>query len=311
MISEHDEMFAGKSIREYESENGIVNPSDTAYRISIDFDAHDEGSTFPDLFARYLADPLARQTTALVIGDWGGASMGNNSTPVIEALVAASEKLLNLTALFIGDMISEESEISWIQLTDMSPLWDAYPLLEHFRVRGGEGLTLGRLRLPHLKSLVIESGGLNAEVVREVGAAELPELEHLEIWLGDDGYGATTEPADLAPILSGTKFPKLNYLGLRDSCIADDVAAAVAIAPVMRQIATLDLSLGTLTDMGAQALLASPYLKRLTLLDLHFHYISDAVVDQLKRTGIEVNIDDRQEGYTYKDEIQRYVSVSE
>jgi hypothetical protein len=311
MISQHETEFAGKRIQPYDGQSRIENPEETAYHFSIDYDAHEDGATFPDLFARFLGDPLARHATALVVGDWGGAGMGNASEPVVEALVAARDKLPKLTALFIGEMISEESEISWIHLSDLSPLWNAYPQLEHFRVRGGEGLSLGTLKLACLKSLVIESGGLAGEVVREVGAAELRELQQLELWLGDDGYGATTRPEDLVPILSGQKFPKLRYLGLRDSCIADEVAAAVAIAPVMQRITTLDLSLGTLTDEGAKALLASPYLGRLSLLDIHHHYVSEALSDQLRKTGVLLNADDRREPDEYRGEIHRYVSVAE
>jgi hypothetical protein len=309
MISEHETVFAGKSIEPYDGKTRVENPAVAAYRLSIDYESQEDGATFPDLLARLLADPLSQQATALVVGSWGDVS--NDSTVVVEALVAACEKLPKLTALFIGEIISEECEISWIQQSDLSALWEAYPGLEHFRVRGGGGLSLGAMRLAHLKSLVVESGGLAAEVVREIGAADLPELEHLEVWLGDDGYGASTEPADLAPILSGARFPRLKYLGLRDSCIADQVAVAVAGAPVMQRIATLDLSLGTLTDEGAKTLLASPYLKQLKLLDIHHHYVSEAVVDQLRRTGIQINADDSKEPDEYRGQIYRYVSVSE
>lgn len=311
MISDPETTFAGKPVQPYRPGSSIVNAAAAAWRLSIDYDAHEEGETFPDLLARFLADPLSGEVTTLVIGDWGGAGMGNDSAPVVEALVGAHERLPHLAALFIGEMVSEESEISWIHLSDLSPLWTAYPALQHLRIRGGEGLSLGTMKLAHLKSLVIESGGLAAEVVEEVGGADLPELEYLEIWLGDDGYGATTRPEDLAPILSGNKFPKLQHLGLRDSCIADEVAAAVAGAPVMQRIATLDLSLGNLSDTGAKALLASPYLKRLAFLDIHFHYVSEAVTDQLRRLVPRLNADDRREADEDGDETYRYVAVSE
>lgn len=311
MISEHEAAFAGQTIRWYDERTAIENPADTAYRLSIDFDAHEQGARFPDLLARFLADRLSRDVTSLVVGDWGGAGMGNDSAPVVEALVAAREKLSRLTALFLGEMVSEESEISWIHLSDLSAIWEAYPGLEHIRIRGGEGLSLGTPRLARLNSLVIESGGLAAEVLREVGAAELPALEHLELWLGTDQYGATTRPEDLAPVLSGRKFPKLRYLGLRDSSIADEVAAAVANSPVMQQIATLDLSLGTLTDVGAESLLASPYLKRLGLLDIHHHYVSEAAVARLRSAAVRLNADQRREPEEYRGETYRYVAVAE
>ena len=229
----------------------------------------------------------------------------------MEALVAAREQLPNLKAIFLGDIISEENEISWINQSDVSPLFDAYPLLERFAVRGGTGLVFGSLRHAHLKSLVIQSGGLDAGVVRAVSAAHLPELEHLELWLGVEAYGGNVTVDDLAPLLSGALFPKLSYLGLRDSEIADAIAAAVARAPVLERIRVLDLSLGTLTDEGAAALLASPAVARLEKLDLHHHFCSEAMMEKLRGLGIEVDVSQRQEEEEYDGERWRYVAVSE
>jgi hypothetical protein len=86
------------------------------------------------------------------------------------------------------------------------------------------------------------------------------------------------------------------------------VAAAIADAPVLGRIAILDLSLGTLSDQGAKAILASPYLKQLKLLDLHHHYISEAAQKQLQSIGIHVNLDDPKEAESLDD---RYVAVGE
>ena len=81
---------------------------------------------------------------------------------------------------------------------------------------------------------------------------------------------------DLAPILAGARLPALKHLGLRDAEIADEVAAALAGAPVVARLETLDLSLGTLSDAGAAALLAGQPLTHLRKLDLHHHFLSDA-----------------------------------
>jgi hypothetical protein len=249
--------------------------------------------------------------TGLVVGSWVDVPMGNDAEPVVEALVAARDKLPALEAVFLGDIISEECEISWIHQTDVSPLLAAYPELEHFGVRGSDNLSLGTLRHARLKTLVIQSGGLPARVVREVGAAELPELEHLELWLGERHYGGDSTVADLAPILSGARFPKLRYLGLRDAEQADEIAAAAATAPLTERIRVLDLSLGTLGDQGAISLLASPAVARLEKLDIQHHYCSEATVEKLKALGIEVDASDRKEPDKYRGESHRYVAVGE
>ena len=237
--------------------------------------------------------------------------MDETSAPVVEALVAARDRLPKLRAIFFGDIIGEECEISWIRQSDVSPLFTAYPQLEHFCVRGAEGLSLGSLKHGRLKSLIIQSGGLGANVVREVAAADLPELEHLELWLGEENYGGDATVADLTPILDGGLFPKLRRLGLRDSQIADQIALAVATAPVVERIRVLDLSLGALTDEGAAALLGSPAIARLEKLDVHHHYCSEEMTAKLQSLGVEVDASEREEPDVYGDEVWRYVSVGE
>src|SRR5262249_46830141 len=149
-----------------------------------------------------------------------------------------------LRALFLGDIISEECEVSWIRQGDVSPLLAAFPRLEHFKVRGSARLAFGGVRHDHLRVLAGGSGGPSEAVLAEIYAADFPRLEHLELWLGSPWYGATPDPVPLVPLLRGRTFPRLRYLGLRNSLIADLVAQAVALAPVLRKLKVLDLSMG-------------------------------------------------------------------
>lgn len=312
-IYEYATEFAGKPVQDWDPEEGIAAPEDVHYAVRLSYDQAEEGVRWTDLFARYLADPAASRTTGLVIGNWAalGGGRDQGSEPVVQALVAARDRLPNLTALFLGDITSEENEISWIQQSDVSPLFGAFPNLEHLTLRGGNELRLGAVRHARLESLVIQSGGLNAEVVRSVAAATLPQLEHLELWLGEEEYGADFTLEDLEAILAGTQFPNLRYLGLRDSERADVIAAAVAEAPVLSQIRILDLSLGTLGDDGARALLASEGVRGLEKLVLSHHFCSDEVVAELEELEIEVDVSDRQDPDEYDDVSYRYIAVGE
>ncbi|HEU5116703.1 MAG TPA: hypothetical protein VFT74_08530, partial [Isosphaeraceae bacterium] len=193
-----------------------MDPAGTAYRLVLDYDDAERGVTFESLWNEFLKDPACGQVVALVIGSWNQLDSDITSESIIAALAASSDRLPNLKSLFIGDITYDECEISWIRQAEVTPILQAFPALEHFRVRGAEGLALGAIRHEALKALVIESGGLPGEVVRSVCAAEFPNLEHLELWLGSGGYGGDTSSEDLAPILSGTVFPRLKYLGLRD-----------------------------------------------------------------------------------------------
>jgi hypothetical protein len=146
--------------------------------------------------------------------------------------------------------------------------------------------------------------------VRALTRAELPALEHLELWLGEENYGGSVRVADLTPLLSGQLFPNLKYLGLRNSEIADEIAAALLHAPVLDRIRVLDLSMGTLGDEGAAALLANPAVAKLELLDVHHHFCSEEMVARLGQLGIKVNTDERQNPDEY-DGDWRYVAVGE
>jgi hypothetical protein len=301
--------FAGRPVQDWQPDAGPIDPA-VFYRVSLTYDESEGGELWSDRFAELLDHPGAGALEGIVVGAWG--QMFDNQAAavrVVEALVAARDRLPRLRAIFFGDITYEECEISWIQNTDVSPLFDAYPALEHFAVRGANGLRLGALRHDRLRSLAVQSGGLDIAITREITAAELPALDHLELWLGTADYGGTTTLEDLAPILSGARFPRLTYLGLRDSEIADAIAAAVANAPVLDRLRILDLSLGTLGDEGAAALLANPALARLEKLDIHYHYCSPQMVERLQALGIEVDASDPQNESDYDGD--RYVSVSE
>lgn len=277
------------------------------------FDTHawhlsavDSGGDVATLLADLADSPGADGVHALVIGDWGSPI---GSGPPIAELVAAADRLPNLRALFIGDMEPGQCEISWIHQDDVAPLLHAYPRLEVLQIRGSNQLRVTPLRHDALRELVIESGGLPGEAVRDVAGCDLPMLEHLELWLGTDDYGGDSTVDDLAPILAGERFPRLTTLALRDAEIADQIAEALASAPVVARLSTLDLSLGVLSDRGAEALLAGQPLTHLKRLDLHHHYLSEAVSAQLVAAlpGAEVDVSDHQDTHEYG----RYVAVSE
>ncbi len=304
MISEHATEFAGLKVVDYERGGTLHDLESTAYALRVDYD-DDHSAT--DLLRELLADAGADRLQGVVVGVWAGEMYDVSSAEIVEVLTAAAPQLVSLRALFLGDVISEENEISWIKQSDLSPLWNAYPKLEHLLVRGSEGLSLGKIDLPFLKSLIIECGGLPKNVLADIAGANLPELEHLELYLGTGEYGADSSIDDVRLLLAGDRFPKLTHLGLRDSEMADEVAQAVAGSTILKQIKVLDLSLGTLGDVGGRALLECPDLKNLEKLDLHRHYLSEELMSQLQALPIEVDVSQRETDEEYG----RYVAVGE
>ncbi len=246
-----------------------------------------------------------------MIGHWS-IDAPDPVAPVIKQLVAKKDRLPQLLALFVGDISQEESEISWIEQSDLSPLLAAFPKLELLRVRGGTGLAFSKPKHDQLRALGIEAGGLDAKVVRQLCKAKFPQLEYLELWLGTDEYGGTCQVNDLQPILAGKAFPHLKYLGLRNAQIADEIAGVIVNSPIVKQIETLDLSLGTLSDEGGNALLDLPQDGNLKRLDLHYHFMSPAVVKKLRKLPLTVNTSNVQEPDDWGDgELMRFVAVGE
>ncbi|MFB9993318.1 STM4015 family protein [Deinococcus oregonensis] len=303
-INEHLTAFGGFDVVAWTPGEPLPDPATTICRLSVEWD---EAQSWEEKFSAFLALPGVEATPGLVVGWWSTDDTETEPTAVVEALVGAHARLPGLQALFFGDITYEENEVSWIMNTDLSPLLAAYPALRHLGVRGGNNLSLGQLDSGHLQTLIVQAGGLPVNVVREVMNARLPNLEHLELYLGTENYGADSSAADLAPLLDGHLFPKLSYLGLKNSDHQDEIAQMIADAPVLDSLHTLDLSLGTLSDDGALALLGSQRVRRLTRLDLRHHYCTPEVSAQLGELGPEVNLGDDQN----RDDDWRFVALGE
>lgn len=280
-----------------------------AWRLSTHVDAP---IGLAGLFERFVHTVDTAKVQALVIGYWHTDVLSQAPDPVRE-LCAHADAFPALRHLFIGDIVGEESEVSWLYAYDVTPVLEAFPRLESLGYRFGlerdhTGLQLGLgaaldapvvLRpLAHaaLRRLEFQTGGMPAALPRAVAACEFPALEHLDLWLGVSAYGGDAEVADLAGLLDGTRFPHLRRLGLMNAEIQDAIATAVAGAPVVERLDGLDLSMGVLSDAGAEAMLAGQPLTHLRYLNLRHHFVSESVVqrlrDALEPAGVRVAADE-------------------
>ncbi|MEK8131823.1 STM4015 family protein [Paenibacillus filicis] len=276
-------------------------------KLSIDYDQYEEGKKMQDLLEELAASPASGELTSLIIGDWGG-SYENDSSETVEALVRLKERFPKLRKLFLGDMGFEECEVSWIMQSNLGPLLTAYPELTSLTIKGSTGLSLDPAAHGKLEELVIICGGLSREVLAAIRDGQFPELTKLELYLGVDQYGFDGSLDDVLPLAEPGKFPKLTYLGLKDSEIQDEIAIALADSPILDQLHTLDLSMGTLSDEGAEALLQSERVRKLQLLNLSYHYMSDSMLERWKQTGLNVNLDEQQDA---DDDDYRYPALTE
>lgn len=301
----------GKPVVDFTPSEGIKDPEGCVYRLRSYCEDHDEES-LEVLLNSFGNDPRVSAVRELLIGAWedGGATAEEEN--IYQSLVRNAPKMPRLKLLFVGDIADEENMISWIMQGNITPVIHAFPGLEVFGVRGAE-LSFEALSHKRLKTLVVQSGGLLPDAVEELVAADLPALEHLEMWLGTEEYGGGASPNELAPLLRGECFPSLRYLGLRNADFTDDIIQALAEIPedapsILDRIEVLDLSLGTLSNEGARSLLGIARLKNLKKLILDHHYVTDeVVVAQLQELGPEVSLDEVKE----EDYGERYVSIGE
>ncbi|MFD8786088.1 STM4015 family protein [Kitasatospora sp. NPDC059599] len=323
-VNEHIERFHGLPVFDFveameeAAERGgadslrLPDAASAAWRINLDYESE---ATFAERWQQFLDTVDSERVTAVVIGQWSQEDPDSFREPM-EAVVAGADRLPALRALFVGDITCEQCEISWIQQCDITPLLTAFPELAELVVRGASedwdgkgGLALQPLRHEALRALRFESGGLPGSVVRSVAGCDFPALERLEFWLGVDNYGGDATMEDLTPFLDGTRFPALRHLGLQNSAFEDDIAAAVAHAPVVARLESLSLAMGVLTDQGATALLEGQPLTHLRSLDLHHHYLSDEMQQHLHQALPGVEIDLSEPGKP--DDRWRYVAVAE
>ena len=277
MYSELVSEFNEQPVVDFETAASWQGP-EVAYRVRVDYE--DDASLARRLDA-LVASPGAEDVAGLLIGCWAACGEGDNAAPVVAKLVELAPRLPNLKGLFLGDITFEECEISWINQTDVSPLLTAFPKLEWLSVRGGNGLAFSRVRHEALRVLIVETGGLPRSALRDIFLCDFPDLRFLELQLGDESYGFDGSVEDLQPLLSGDLFPRLTYLGLTNSVIADDIAAVVVNSPLVQRIQMLDLSLGNLSDEGVRSLHALSSCKNLQELDITHHYASPETVAEL------------------------------
>lgn len=255
----------------FKPEIGISDPIGTAYRLNINWRRLiNSQETTRKEFDLFLQDPCSSQVEALLL-PFGRTG---NCNDLVKVLVERKNWLLNLKALYIGDMHDYEYKTSDVTLSNMSPVLEAYPHLELLQVRGfgredNGGLSFYKIRHENLKTLIVETGYmLSHKLINQICALELPSLEYLELWLGNDLDYPVSEIGEeeerysidnsafkhLNPIISGAVFPQLKYLGLRSSNYSDAIAQAIVNFPLINKLKVLDLSMETLTVKGAKAL---------------------------------------------------------
>ncbi len=280
-------------------------------KYQYDYDDYDQGKGPSTMVDEILADPEFPKVTELVIGSWGSACE-EDCQGILDGIAANRERFAHVESLFVGDMDYEECEASWIMQGNYSALWEAMPQLKELTIKGSMDLELGDIRHDNLESLTIICGGLPVSVIRSVQKAKLPALKKLVLYIGIENYGFDGDADTIKTLLEQSDFPKLEYLGIEDSEIQDELAKVVLESKYMGQIHTLDLANGTLTDKGGQLLCDKlPSYPNVKVLDVHYHYMSEEMEKKLKALPLEADTSEANEPEEYRGEIWMNAMLTE
>lgn len=176
-------------------------------------------------------------------------------------------------------------QISWSHLGDVTPLYPALQNLVELSLHVGT-MDLGPwVDLPRLERLAILTGGLGREAFEAVLASPFPELHSLSLGFGSADYGCRCTIDDVRRLLERATLPKLRHLGLRNAEFQDAIVDELARSPRLATLRTLDVSMGTMGDVGAQVLLEqAPAFAHLESIDVSENFITPPVAERLRAT---------------------------
>ncbi len=248
-----------------------------------------------EVLSDILGSPVSRFMQTLLLSDFY-----EDQAKMQEALTTlerAGEKL-SLRNLYLGNY-GHYWDISSIKVGYIGDLYSLYPNLKTLDVYGAE-IELGQLEHAQLTSLCVRTGGLGSTSVDAIANAILPNLEILKIWFGSQWYGADSSIKQLQPLFSNKFFPKLKNLGLQNAEFQNDIVKSIIESSLLKQLERLDLSMGVMTDKGAQMILDNAVLfQHLLSLNLTENYISDSMCSMLENLFTQVDLG-------YQKEIDEY-----
>lgn len=268
---------------------------------------YDHDQVYEEL-AAFLDLESTRFLQELVLGPLPAEDM--LSIDKLVTVLEEKKKPVTLKVLEAGDI--GDYDISSTSSGFTEELFRAFPRLESLTLNGGD-LSVPKIDAPNLRTFKIQTGQLGKVSMKRICEARWPRLETLEIWFGDPNYGAECSIEDVLPILDAVGIPRVVNLGLMNCPFVDEIAKRLPGSKVLKQLYTLDLSKGALSDAGLAAMLEkSSAFSRLTDLYLSENALTEAGVENAKKLAKRVVATDQEpDRAADPDYSNRYVSVGE
>ncbi len=224
--------------------------------IEASIDAHDEGPSSDEILTA-LVDDGRRGVflQRLSLGRW--QSEESSYQTALEILGAKPR--LSLRSLVLGKGWDRDSgrALSFVEVGDASSALQRMPSLEVLKVHGNDAY-LGRLHLPRLRELRVRTQALSRGTLAALASAKLPELERLELWLGErPDHDVRADNTALLGLLTRAELPKLRHLALCRSGDTETLVEMLCRSPLLERLETLSLARGNLGGEGAELLVRS------------------------------------------------------
>lgn len=273
------------------------------YRVRLSHDSYSDAE-FKGKTVDILNDVLKHPSARFAV-EFAFMSNGDPNEDNLQNLIDALAKNAPPTVrkLSFGDNVVPADLID----VSLAKLWKGVPNLKTLEIETGE-FEVGKMEAPSLERAIFITGGLSKSCGKGIATAVMPKIKHLEIYYGTDEYGGECSLSEVQPLLNRTDLTNLTYLGLKNSEFADEIASAMKGAKVLKTLKTLDLSLGTMTDAGAEALAAAKdSLAHLEVLDLTRNFLSAKGIKAVKGLCKKVITSEQEDS----DDDYRYVAISE
>ncbi|MGB3759976.1 MAG: HEAT repeat domain-containing protein [Rivularia sp. (in: cyanobacteria)] len=267
---------------DFNPEVGIINPENKAYIVNL------------EKLQLLIQDDRVNEVEGLIChleDDDVYYEASQEYDDLAELLYNNRNKLENLKALFVGDEQIEQFRKSYQGIGDINFLLSSFPNLEVLHLRGCcTDLHSSALGHNNLKTLVIETADISNIAIKIMCSLNLPALKYFELWIGRRFENSSNNMIKyLEPILFGESFPNLNYLGIRSSEYANEIAEAIVESsliteyPILYNLLVLDLSMGNLTDAGLETLLNVPDIHNLHTLDVSNNCITEEFLEEIEQ----------------------------
>lgn len=189
--------------------------------------------------------PTARVLSELRLGPLPARGRTMSAQRALDALVE-TQAPARLRSLFLANI----ARWDWTDTNtgNFGAVHQHFPNLEQLTLNAGTVQLGANASLPELKVLSLQTHALTRRTLEDVLSLKAPKLERLSLWFGRETRGSTATLAQLAPILDGSRFPKLVHLGVMNCEWVGKAVSALATSKLLGRLHSLDLSMGCLTD---------------------------------------------------------------